>query len=74
MTGITFESDERKAAGNRKKHGIRFEEATSVFPDENARLIHDPMASADEDRFVLLGLSNQIDFLLSCTAIEKMTR
>jgi len=39
------------------KHGISFEEAQTVFLDENARLIDDPDHSLDEERFVLLGFS-----------------
>ncbi len=64
MAHITFEWNDRKAAENRKKHGVSFAEATSVFLDENARLILDPEHSADEDRFVLLGLSIQLRLLV----------
>jgi len=59
-----FEWNDRKAAANRKKHGVSFQEATSVFLDENARLIRDPMATAHEDQFVLLGLSIQLRLLV----------
>jgi uncharacterized protein len=54
---IRFEWDEAKNRSNRKRHGVSFEEARTVFLDENARLIADPDHSADEDRFLLLGLS-----------------
>ena len=64
MSHITFEWNDRKAAENRKKHGVSFAEATSVFLDENARLIRDPEHSAQEDRFVLLGLSIQLRLLV----------
>lgn len=57
MNRITFEWDASKASINKKKHGIGFEEAKTVFYDENAVIIHDPGHSKDEDRFVLLGLS-----------------
>jgi uncharacterized protein len=43
---------------NKKKHGISFEEARTVFFDENAKLIDDPDHSDDEDRLVLMGLSS----------------
>ena len=66
MSGLRFEWDERKAAANVKKHGVRFDEAKSVFVDERARLISDPDHSEDEDRFVLLGLSSALRILLVC--------
>ena len=40
------------------KHGVAFVEATSVFSDERALLLDDPVHSAEEDRFVLIGLSS----------------
>ena len=43
-----------------------FEEAKSVFVDEQAKLIDDPDHSADEDRFVMLGLSGSLRLLLVC--------
>lgn len=58
--------DKRKNSGNRKKHGVSFEEAETVFYDENARLIHDPDHSIDEDRFILLGLSVRLRVLVVC--------
>jgi len=54
---MTFEWDAAKASVNQKKHGISFNEAKTVFYDENAIIIHDPEHSNDEERFVLLGLS-----------------
>jgi hypothetical protein len=64
MSEIRFEWDPRKATANRRKHGIPFEEAESVFSDEHALLIDDPEHSADEDRFVLLGLSAALRVLI----------
>ncbi len=63
---IRFEWDARKNTLNRRKHGVSFEEAKSVFSDENARLIHDPDHSEDEERFVLLGISHRLRVLLVC--------
>jgi uncharacterized DUF497 family protein len=63
---IRFEWDSRKASANLRKHGVSFEEAKSVFFDEQARLIDDPDHSEDEDRFVLLGLSQSLRLLLVC--------
>ena len=53
-------------ARNATKHGVSFDEAKSVFVDENAKLIDDPDHSEDEDRFVLLGLSYALRLLLVC--------
>jgi hypothetical protein len=66
MANLSFEWDERKAAANAKKHGVSFDEAKSVFVDEQAKLIADPDHSEDEDRFVLLGLSEALRLLLVC--------
>jgi uncharacterized DUF497 family protein len=66
VSGIRFEWDSRKNAANKRKHGISFEEATTVFADEHALLIDDPEHSAVEDRFVLLGLSANLRTLVVC--------
>jgi hypothetical protein len=66
MTDLRFEWDERKDLENRRKHGISFEEARSVFRDENALLIGDPDHSKEEDRFVLVGFSFLLRVLVVC--------
>jgi len=66
MRDLHFEWDSAKAAANRRKHGIGFEEARSVFSDERARLIADPDHSRDEDRFILLRLSAALRLLVVC--------
>ena len=58
--------DEDKAALNRRKHGVPFEEAATVFSDENALLLDDPDHSSGEDRFVLLGLSSGLRLPVVC--------
>jgi uncharacterized DUF497 family protein len=63
---LRFEWDARKAAANRRKHGVSFEDARTVFLDEDALLRADEDHSDDEDRFVLLGLSGQMQMLLVC--------
>ncbi len=52
-----FEWDPRKAASNLRKHGVSFEEATSAFYDPLSLTIHDPDHSDEEDRYLLIGLS-----------------
>ena len=66
MGTLSFEWDDRKAAANAKKHSVSFDEAKSIFVDEQAKLIGDPDHSEDEDRFVLLGLSSVLRLLLVC--------
>ena len=51
---------------NRRKHGVSFEEARTVFFDENALLRPDEDHSEGEDRFVLLGLSKRLRMLVVC--------
>jgi len=68
---IKLEWDPKKAAENKKKHGVNFEEAESVFADPNARLIHDPDHSDDEDRFILLGISAELRILVVCHCYRK---
>jgi len=63
---MLFEWDETKHAKNKKKHKISFEEAKTVFLDPSARLIEDPDHSADEDRFILMGLSERLNVLVVC--------
>lgn len=63
---IRFVWDEAKSRANLGKHGVSFEEARTVFFDENARLMHDPDHSEREDRFLLLGMSRKPRLLLVC--------
>ena len=63
---LKFEWDDRKDAENWRKHGISFEEAETVFYDEQALLITDPDHSTEEDRFILLGLSSALRTLVVC--------
>ena len=51
---------------NLRKHGVSFEEARTVFLDDNALLRPDEVHSNDEDRFPLLGLSGRMRTLLVC--------
>jgi uncharacterized DUF497 family protein len=66
MAPLRFEWDPRKEAANRRKHGISFEEAATVFADEQALVIDDPDHADEEERFVLLGLSSALRTLVVC--------
>ena len=52
-----FDWDDSKAKGNRRKHGISFDEAASAFYDPMSVTIPDPDHSASEARFVLIGVT-----------------
>ena len=62
--GYTFEWDPAKADDNVQKHGVSFDEASTVFGDPLSLLMPDPDHSADEQRYVVLGLSAQQKLLV----------
>lgn len=64
MNNIRFQWDQNKNLANVKKHKVSFEEAETVFFDENARLIPDPEHSINEERFIILGISNKLKLLI----------
>jgi uncharacterized protein len=66
MNKILFEWDDAKNRENKRKHGVSFEEAQAVFFDENAIRFFDPDHSADEDRFLMLGISIKLRVLVVC--------
>lgn len=57
MENIKFEWDENKNNINKAKHGIDFEEAKTVFYDDDAILFDDPEYSIEEERFLILGIT-----------------
>jgi hypothetical protein len=71
MPEIRFEWDEKKHALNKKKHGVSFNEAQTIFADENGLLLDDPDHSDDEDRFILLGLSSRLRLLVVSHTYRK---
>ena len=66
MPDLRFEWDGRKNVQNQRTHGVSFEEAESVFLDDQALLLEDPDHSSREDRFVLVGLSAAVRMLVVC--------
>ena len=70
MRVVTFSWDERKNTANKKKHGVAFEEAQSVFTDENAIEFPDPDHSEDESRFIMLGISYRMRALVVCHCVH----
>lgn len=69
---MKFEWDENKYQENIKKHGVTFEEAKSVFNDEHALFDFDKYHSNEnEDRFLIIGISDLGNVLLVCHCIRK---
>ena len=64
---IRFEWDPAKNEANIQKYNVSFEEARSVFFDENAILFSDPDHSEDEERFLMIGLT---DLGRICTVVH----
>jgi uncharacterized DUF497 family protein len=71
MSNVSFEWDPAKDRTNTKKHGVSFEEARTVFFDENAIRFFDPDHSDDEDRFIMLGMSYKLHVLVVCHCYRK---
>jgi uncharacterized DUF497 family protein len=55
--GLRFTWSPRKAASNRRKHGVSFEEAATAFGDPLSITVPDPDHSETETRFILIGMS-----------------
>lgn len=63
---IQFEWDDAKARANLRKHGVSFDEARSVFFDDQARQFFDEAHSDRENRFIMLGVSHRARILVVC--------
>ena len=66
MAWLRFEWDPRKALDNLRKHQVSFEEAKTVFLDDDALLIPDDEHSTEEERFVIMGFSARLRILVVC--------
>lgn len=71
MSELSFEWDPKKAASNAAKHGVSFEEAKTVFHDEDALVIPDPEHSLDEERFIIMGRSSKPRILVVVHCFRK---
>jgi len=63
---MRFDWDPAKATSNKKKHGVSFDEAQTVFYDEFALQFYDDEHSSHEERFLMLGMSSEARLLLVC--------
>ena len=66
MSDIVFKYNKQKSDLNYKKHKVSFEEAKSVFYDDFTVEFFDEEHSDDEDRFILLGMSEKYRILVVC--------
>lgn len=71
MDDIVFSWDDKKAKQNIKKHRVSFEEASTVFFDENAIEFFDPDHSLREDRYLMLGISDRLRILVVSYCLRK---
>lgn len=71
MRPLKFSWDYNKSLINRRKHGVTFEEARSVFYDDRAVEASDPDHSTHEDRFLLLGMSDRLRILVVCNCYRE---
>ena len=63
---LKFEWDTAKAAANFRKHRVSFDEAQTVFYDDFAIQFFDDDHAAEEERFLLLGMSSEAKLLIVC--------
>jgi uncharacterized DUF497 family protein len=68
---IEIQWDPRKNTSNKRKHGVSFEEASTVLYDENAVEFYDEDGSETEDRFLLLGVSHRLRILMACDCVRE---
>jgi uncharacterized DUF497 family protein len=69
-----FEWDPSKAAANRRKHRVSFEEAATVFLDPRGRSVYDDAHSEEEDRWITLGVSSVGRLLVVCHTFRKVNK
>jgi uncharacterized DUF497 family protein len=56
--------DPRKDSANRRKHGVGFAEASTIFDDRLSITIPDPDHAIGEERFVIVGMSSKRSLLV----------
>ncbi len=71
MSDIVFQWDESKNRDNIRIHKVSFEEAKTIFLDDNAIRYFDPDHSKDEDRFIMIGISFKLRILVVCHCFRE---
>lgn len=70
---MKFEWDAAKSVDNLSKHGVSFEDASTVFGDPLAMTAPDPDHSAGEPRFITMGVLTSGRLIVVCHADENDT-
>jgi hypothetical protein len=71
MNKVRFEWNRKKDISNFRNHGVAFDEAKTVFCDENAIEFYDQDHSLREDRFLMIGLSSKLRILLVSYTVSE---
>jgi uncharacterized DUF497 family protein len=71
MKDVIFSWDDKKAKNNLTKHKVTFNEASTVFFDENAIEFYDPEHSVNEDRYLMLGISSRLRIIVVSYCTRK---
>jgi len=71
MTKVRFECNRYKDKANLRNHGVSFDEAKTVFYDENAIEFYDQDHSLGEDRYLMIGLSSKLRLLLVSYTVRE---
>lgn len=71
MNTVRFEWNRKKEIGNYRNHGVSFEEAMTIFYDENAIEFYDEDHSMKEPRFLMIGLSFKLRILLVSYTVRE---
>ena len=66
IKGNVFDWDENKEIANIEKHDVTFQDAATVFDDDYAVYIYDKKHSQNEERFIAIGMSEQLKILMVC--------
>jgi len=77
MNDYIFNWDDEKNKLNINKHGITFDEASTVFDDDDAIFIRDDIHSLSEERYIVIGFSEKARILIVCHCYrngEKVVR
>ncbi|MEO1244338.1 MAG: BrnT family toxin [Pseudomonadota bacterium] len=74
MLNDEFEWDDAKSASNLDKHGVSFEEACRVFRDPFAIELLDDRKDYDEERYILIGISDSLVLVIVHTELETRHR
>ncbi|MBQ7644935.1 MAG: BrnT family toxin [Spirochaetales bacterium] len=71
---MTFEWDEKKNRKNKAKHAVSFEQAAKAWKDPKRIVFYDEKHSTDEERWIVLGVSGVVLFVVFVEKTEENVR